>query len=140
MSNNNARPNRLITAVAIGLISASVIFGTAQALPLNQDLKLSSKAIVTPVASKKIIRDEASSKGPESTLSAAAKKLRRSDEFLKAAEARDADVISSMLLKQSGLDVPLTVKFKDEVNIQNLTVFIGCQKINGQWNCGIWIY
>jgi hypothetical protein len=139
MSLKLACPNSFIYAAVAALITSSALIGAAQALPSKQHSALQTTSIVVDVASKKMANDSFEA-NTEKKLNAAAKSLRGSKEFMKAVESKDSKAISAWVLKQSGLDVPLSVHFKGDVNTQDFTIFIGCQKINGQINCGIWLY
>ena len=139
MSFKQACPNRFIKAAVVALITSSALVGAAQALPFNQHPVLEFTSILVDVASKKMANDSVEANA-EKKLNAAAKSLRDSKEFMTAVESKDLKAITAMILKQSGLDVPLSVHFKGDTITQGFTIFIGCQTINGQRNCGIWFY
>jgi hypothetical protein len=140
MSPKQVHSNKLFNRAFTALITTYTLLSSAQAVPTTKNAEWQISQNVTQIASRKAAKNQIDSNEIESQLNTAAKSLRGSKEFLKAVESRDSRAISAMVLKQSGLDVPLSVKFKGDVNIENITIFIGCQDVNGVRNCGIWIY
>ena len=80
------------------------------------------------------------SKAVEDKLNVAAQTLRKDPEFLKAVARRDTKLTATLLSKTANVDAKVSVRFKDKVDVENLTIFICCQQTAQGLACGIWIY
>lgn len=133
-------PARIFMLTALCSLAVVTTINLANAAMQNSALlKTSNDLSVVPVV-EKVVKTSRESKAVEDKLNVAAQTLRKDPEFLKAVARRDTKLTATLLSKTANVDAKVSVRFKDKVDVENLTIFIGCQQTAQGLACGIWIY